>query len=294
MNEKGQCNCDEGKTVKRTGVANNTVNEVSFLNVDTGPKCGLTIEQWKELAAKQVQGPQTQPVPGMGHEYIFARNRAITQAYANMYNSDPVAFKWAGMASFASCEVGKGMRQAIALRDSGLPILPGMTYLGTDILRSLEYGNAAIYMDIFWQHLAYQRCGIKELRRLQGQEGFDKKLFDAWDDIDCGRKTSHPTLVWKGNKALLQHEQADIIQRMYDMNRPMWKQLSSAPTVWFQKIESPIPGDHVAFQDFMVDGDIGSYADRWKWIDGRMLSEWQKLDAEPSRAYRLMNACGNR
>src|SRR5688572_32934088 len=47
------------------------------------------------------------------------RNRLITGAYGDMYQSDPEAMKWSGMAAYASDLVGQGMQQSYMLDAAG-------------------------------------------------------------------------------------------------------------------------------------------------------------------------------
>ena len=70
---------------------------------------------------------------------------------------DPGTFKWAGMATLASREVGGGEMQAY-----GLGASPTNFYLNaTQMENLLAKGNFAVYNDIYWQLLAYRSCGLR-------------------------------------------------------------------------------------------------------------------------------------
>lgn len=241
------------------------------------PNCGLSADQYKQIAADRVRYAGSD---------IYKRNAAITRAYAEMYKSDRETFKWAGMAAFASCEVGKGIRQAEALRESGLPWIPGLTDVsGTELSGALQRGNALVYSDIFWQHLAYQQCGMGDLKKAYDERQITPEVYDAWQKIDQGKAAKNPDLIWEGNQALLRYEQRTVLQDgVYDQDRRMWRKLSSWPFSWGQHIESPIPGDPTSFQDYVDGGDIGSFPDRWKWISESMLPAWKRLDARGADA----------
>ncbi len=65
--------------------------------------------------------------------------------------------------------------------------------------------------------------------------------------------------------------------KVYDGSEQLWKAVSG----W---IMSPIPGHNETIEAFDPRANIGIFADRWRWIEQRMLPAWQKLDeAHPER-----------
>lgn len=248
------------------------------------PGCGKSAEEYQKQAQDQIAkaGPD-----------MLARNKAITQAYADMYKSDPSTYKWAGMAAFASCEVGKGMKEAQDA-ESGWKSYAGK-FTGVDakkLEKALQTGNNAVYNDIYWEHLAYQSCGIAELEKAYNEGKINDKVITAWRKIDAGKTAGDPAAIWDGNGKLLEYEQRTVLQdAVYDQDRAIWKNISTAPVKWYQKIESPIPGDKQSFQKYVDGGDIGNFDDRWKWISKSMLPAWQKLDQNPSDALNKLAPC---
>lgn len=206
----------------------------------------------------------------------FAQNRAITQAYAQMYFLDPDTYKWAGMAAFASDTVGDGMRQADAARQTTIPWIPGVTDFSFTELGDLLYeGNAMVYEDLFWQHLAYEHGGMDAIDRAwdEGEMPFD--AYQGWGSIDRGRTSGDTDLLWQGNRDLLYYEQRVTLQDgVYDEDRKIFQRISSRVVGWAMPMESPIPGDDTSFQD-MGSGDLGDFDDRWRWIDESILPAWQ-------------------
>ena len=265
-------------------VAKLSILGVTEARVSEPPVQGVK-EKWIALAKEKIGFG-----PGLQHPNYFEMNHRITSAYAEMYLSNPDVFKWAGMAAFASKEVGDGMHQAEALRESGLPYIPfvpGMDISGTELLQALAQGNMGVYADLYWQHLAYQGGGIKELEKAYNAGELGRVPFEAWQKIDRGRRENNQSLIWEGNKALLEYEQKTVLQQgVYDQNRKLWREMSSAPVSWFQEIESPIPGDGISFNDYKGGGDIGSFDDRWRWISESMLPAWQRLDANRAESTR--------
>lgn len=130
-------------------------------------------------------------------EKIIQRNRSITSHYARLYLDHHDIFKWAGMAAFASNQVGvalvfvemmltpeklmenrapqkadnllEGIGFFIAGAAKTLFSLPFWVYDVTSrniLLNDLEEirkGNNAIYNDIAWAHKAYLEGGLSEI-----------------------------------------------------------------------------------------------------------------------------------
>jgi hypothetical protein len=173
----------------------------------------LTRDEWRARLERQL-GPRTDRI---------TRNQAITLCYARWYLQEPWLFKWAGMAAFASDQVG------IALALSELVDAPhGMVgpaqpqQQGGDLLRlgAAVYGrslsallalplalhdatsrlllqndldlvrqaNDAIFEDVGWAHLAYISAGIGALEAcLHSDE--DASLLEAFRMLDEGAHT---------------------------------------------------------------------------------------------------------
>jgi hypothetical protein len=128
----------------------------------------------------------------------IARNQAITLCYARWYLQEPWLFKWAGMAAFASAQVGTalaladlveaphGLVRAADLVNQEQDLLSlGITTYGQALnlllaiplalhdattrplllndLELIRQANDAIFADIGWLHLAYITDGITAL-----------------------------------------------------------------------------------------------------------------------------------
>lgn len=147
------------------------------------------------------------------------RNRAISAFYARWYLQEPWLFKWAGMAAFASDQVGVGLALADALQsphdllaaqgppaaEAGLLDLGRALYadalgmlmalplslhdtstrlLLLDDLALLKQGNDAIFADIGWAHAAYAAGGLSEVEaNVCPDEGY---LLNGFRMIDEG------------------------------------------------------------------------------------------------------------
>lgn len=234
----------------------------------------FTADEYREFANEYVRSL----LPEGAEDDMYARNAAVTRAYAELYFLDPGTYKWAGMAAFASDVVGDGIRQAEAGRSSGLPWIPFVSdFSFTELSLALQGGNALVYRDIFWQHLAYEHGGLEAIEAARRDRELRLLPYHGWRSIDAGRRTGDPETIWAGNARLLRYEQEFTLQEgVYDHHRKTFKRLSSEVTGLVAPLESPIPGDPVTFQDHHSWGDLGDFEDRWSWIDGSMLPAWRE------------------
>jgi hypothetical protein len=210
---------------------------------------------------------------------VIKRNEFVTAAYADMYLRNPALYKWAGMAALTSAAVGRGMYMMQYLQKSRMAGLLGL--FGREVAEisyTLGTGNLAVFNDIYWQHMAYDRGGIAELEQIFLAGKLDREVFRSWQQIDEGRRANDQALIWAGNRGLLYYEQKEVLQpAVYDGNMTTWKAVSG----W---IMSPIPGHNETIEAFDPGANIGSFADRWRWIDGRMLPAWKAMaEKHPGR-----------
>src|SRR5262249_45354879 len=111
-------------------------------------------------------------------------NRLIIGAWATLYldkehdGKNRGRFYWMGGAAYASTDVGVELRKNFKLFEeesdpfnpwNNFIINPGFgakPLLLTKIIRNLGRTNAAVFKDMYWQHLAYQDGGIELLRKI--------------------------------------------------------------------------------------------------------------------------------
>lgn len=144
-------------------------------------------EEWKAVAESRLPP----------REEVVQRNRAITAHYARLYLDHHDIFKWAGMAAFASSQVGVALAFVEMMQAPGRimgsdgreeqgDILQGIGTFFADSARTLfslpfsvfdfaaknillndleeiRAGNNSIYNDIAWAHMAYLEGGLDEI-----------------------------------------------------------------------------------------------------------------------------------
>jgi hypothetical protein len=268
----------------------------------TPPAGAKSVSEWRELADKKFINYQRQ-IPGRLTDVDAKElNLRITASYAKMYLSRPSVFKWAGMAAFASAEVGQGMQQAwqLGFGDWGLTatgtslvwvgglVTTGKSVgplLGKKLFWALSGGNRFVWWDIFWQHLAYQEQGIASLVAAHKAGELPQANLQAWQRIDAGHQKGDAAQIWQGNSELLRYEQEFVLQpQVYDRSRDIWPLISD-------DVPSPIPRHGVKFTNYVPGGNIGDFKQRWKWIEESMLPAWQSFEMnDPGKVRLLLSA----
>lgn len=268
------------------------------------PSQRTTRQQWIDKALKEFITYQRQ-VPGRLTDYDAKQlNLQVTSAYAKMYLAKSSIFKWAGMAAFASSEVGRGMQKAWQLGfGTGTEMFTPATVwiggivtgrgggigprMGKLLFWALSGGNRLVWHDIFWQHVAYRDSGITTLKDARQAGEIPQRVLDAWTLIDAGTRTNNVDDVWNGNGLLLMYEQQEILQKqIYDAKevKDLWPAISL-------DVPTPIPGHGVTFAGHVPGGNIGLFSDRWKWISESMVPAWRSLETdEPERTKTLIEA----
>ncbi len=185
-----------------------------------------TQAEWRSVIERQLPPP----------ERFCDRNRAITAAYAGWYRQEPWLFKWAGMAAFASDQVGVALATAEmlmaphrALREDGMPhpdaALPdllrdlygrgvtvalfvpialheGATAQLLEDLRVIKQANDAIFNDTGWAHLAYIHGGLEVLEAcLTADE--ERPLLEAFRMLDEGAHRLCDPSTFEEGRALI-------------------------------------------------------------------------------------------
>lgn len=191
-------------------------------------------------------------------------NNKITCAYASIYKTNPEKFKWAGLAAIVSGIIGEELANQSYWEE-----LLGSTFFA-GIKESTIEGNAAVFDDLFWQHLAFQNGGISEIGKIYCAGGISIEVYRAWLKI----AQDDPINVYEGNKDLLYHEQKNILQQiLYTPHPTAWSNIQYPPLGLAEtRVVSPVPGK----DDKMPEGTkIDVFNDRWAWLENTILPDWR-------------------
>jgi hypothetical protein len=179
------------------------------------------------------------------------RNKRINRAYARLWLADN-RFQWAGLAAFASKQVGCGLLHSADIIEAhrrereridsalGHGSAPGVQYgatlkqlatemAGSSMGRRLGHGNTHVFLDIYPLHRFYMERGIDEFlaclpkrqnARYAVHWEVDRKTlaFAApWPEVPTGFEQIEQGRIADSVRTLAQHEQVNVLQRiMYD------------------------------------------------------------------------------
>ena len=209
----------------------------------------------------------------------YKQNRAIIQNiyeyYKALFNNSsvPDKFLWAGLGRLAGSAVLGGLDNDVSFDVDPSDVTIAMVNVGKNI-----------FMDLAWQHEAYLDLVVANANTdtfLSALDYYDQnfpaknKYKDAWNTIISGDTVS-------GNVALLENEQASIVQPAYD------GLLNESNNALFQNPSPFINQIHPYHLGFLISkptGSILNFNDRWDWIlngKGQGDGMWQKWIAIPA------------
>ena len=200
------------------------------------------------------------------------RNRRINAAYARLWLADE-RFEWAGLAAFASKQVGCGLlhsadvvarnarQQAQIERSLGHGSAPGMPYLatlkqsmtaaaGSDMMRRLGYGNKHLFLDIYPLHRFYMERGMAEFSASLSRRQ-NKRYPVHWEvdratlafgtpfrEIERGFAAIERGAIANSVRLLARHEQINILQKLIYNDQTMHGLLALNQFAWATELPS--------------------------------------------------------
>lgn len=196
------------------------------------------------------------------------RNRRINAAYAKLWLADN-RFQWAGLAAFASKQVGCGMLHARRLvqksRDeiqvamhsagssteaAGMSALPTMVRNGADYMdERLGFGNMHLFLDVYPLHRFYMERGMEEmLNHLQSRRSIaGQVLWNAgqrlefgvpFEEIRRGFDLIEKRDLLASVGILARHEQVNILQAILYDDPHMQAALAANQLAWALRFPS--------------------------------------------------------
>ena len=202
-------------------------------------------------------------------------NRRINAAYAYLYLADR-RFQWAGLAAFASKQVGCGLLHAAeTVKDAGARIRekPGEdsgdflarnmfdlgVAVGSEFMeKELALGNLTLFLDIYPLHRFYMLRGMDGLRKcLRERKNIKDLVFwpeEAKKRLDFGRLFEEIMIgftqidqgeIHRSVVTLAKHEQLNILQKVIYDNPVTHKALDANQFAWVTKLPT---GDYAEIQ----------------------------------------------
>lgn len=230
---------------------------------------------------------------------VIQRNADITSQYAQIYQSNPSLYKWAGMAAFASHHVGLSL---LPFKLGKIKTVDLQTACQTskgllNDLNLVRHLNNRIFDDIAWVHLAYQSIGHEALQTILNGDPHYLGVANAFGKIEQGRQLladdssqmkKANALIWEGNNDILFHEQSITVQPVFNNFGAVFKNvLRFCATLDYSASHTKTDWrTHSSFIRHMIFGstsllfkskslpDLTNLAHRWDWIQKKLLKYW--------------------
>ncbi len=189
---------------------------------DLKAKCAALWKKYDD-EAKAIIAPA-----GADHQL---RNKIISGAYSKLYLSDP-SFVWAGLAGYASKQVGCAMQTAKELRTVGYGV--GGVGIGTGIaappgaavvaatratagymFNMLGEGNRELFLDVHPLHRFFQEQGFARLAECAGERvpKVTAEALRGFAALDDYKRTGDKKYLRVSLDAIAEHEQINILQK---------------------------------------------------------------------------------
>jgi hypothetical protein len=228
---------------------------------------GATLSAEHLWASFQLEAEDLLKIDGRWIADDRERNRRINAAYARLWLADN-RFQWAGLAAFASKQVGGGLLHSADIIDGhrrereqiehslGHGSAPGVQYgaalkqlatemAGSSMVHRLGHGNQHVFLDIYPLHRFYMERGWAEFQaclpmRQNSQYpvywNVDRETLPfaaPFPEVAKGFEQIDAGRVADSVRTLAQHEQVNVLQRiMYDSSVMQllldWNQLAWA------------------------------------------------------------------
>jgi uncharacterized Zn-binding protein involved in type VI secretion len=140
------------------------------------------------------------------------RNHLINGAYAKLYLDDKT-LKWAGLAAYASKQVGCAIDHARRIEAKSHN--PAAKKMASYTHESLGANNRALFLDIYPLHRFYQEHGLAKLRECAAERNppVPAAAVDGFAALDKYKQTGDRKYLDAHVRAIAWHEQVSILQR---------------------------------------------------------------------------------
>ncbi|HYJ70241.1 MAG TPA: hypothetical protein VEX15_21525 [Nocardioidaceae bacterium] len=282
--------------------------------------------------------------PSKGAEGLRGIIEAVYTYYGKLYLDNPY-MQWAGMANMIGPSFAGGFFDLNMLRNIAdglgnaldkLPYgaggaFPGIlgdigslgAHLTADDIKFFETTFLQMQKDIFFDqaamHQAYLDGGMDAIAEMRDAGLFDNgdpdQTYNAWSQIDEGRRTGNNELITAGNEYLLYREQHDIIDDSYQtmkdhpvtgeavtylmgaVGQPSIPGAQGLGDVSPLKAEIPVTVGivpsmvHVEVETPLPNGNIADFDTRWNLIEKDTLPAYQHLiNDDPERAREIIGS----
>ena len=141
------------------------------------------------------------------------RNHIINGAYADLYLRNP-DFAWAGLAAYASKQVGCAMDHAQMVMSSPRMLVPGAYPMAKYTYEMLGMGNRDLFLDIYPMHRFFEKHGWEKFAHCASSRTppVPAAALDGFRALDQYKRTGDKKYLKRHLEALAYHEQVEILQ----------------------------------------------------------------------------------
>lgn len=236
---------------------------------------------------------------------VIKRNGTITTYYAQLYKSEPVLYKWAGLAAFASFHIGEKLKmwnwESQEIKSFSETCTKKNKSIEDDfqIIRIL---NNKIFLEIGSGLLAFSQLDFKTFKNQLVAKQKDEIILNAFEKLNQARtklddkasKDKVDKLIWEANVEILWHEQSKVVQPLFDKLSFVFSgtmsfiasfdyQVNHKKTNW--KLSSRFflfmiwKGFQILLKNRALP-DVTNLDQRWFWISSDILKKWKIVEID--------------
>ncbi len=236
---------------------------------------------------------------------VIRRNRTITTYYAQLYKNDPILYKWAGMAAFASFHIGEKLK----IWDWSNTRIKSFSETCQKRNRSLEDDfqiiriiNNKIFSEIGFIHLAFSQLDYETFKSYLITTKKHNIIIEAFsilnkarNNIERGEYTRNiEKQIWNANTEILWHEQYMVVQPLFNKLSITFSSVMSFIASFDYNINHNKTNWKLAsrFLFFMVFRgfsiiknhnfipNVTNFEQRWYWISEDLIKKWRIAENE--------------
>lgn len=238
-------------------------------------------------------------------EQVIKRNRTITTYYAQLYQNEPLLYKWAGMAAFASFHIGEKMQmwdwEKSGIKSFSVTCEKKNRSLEDDF-QVIRIINNRIFSEIGWVHLAFCQMDFQAFKSLLLEKGKHQIIIQAFEKLNDAREqvksngysASVNEIIWEANTQILWHEQSEVVQPLFDKLSDFFSRamtffasfdykINHHQTSWRTRSRFVLfmlfNGFNIVRKNWLIP-ELTKLEHRWYWIYNDLLKKWRTIEAD--------------
>lgn len=227
--------------------------------METHPQL-LFINQYISESYTQAKIDEQEWQPEKGFRANLLIMHKLYTYYQQLYLQKPTYFLWAGLARMTGGQVLYGMENICKIAKDPCALTQNIVAVAKQIFERMAWQH-----ELFLKNIPQLLYACEQLDQFAPANSPYKKCWETMLENTV-------TAICKGNKMVLENEQHHTIQPYYDLIK---QDSYSAKYFWFTRfVMRKIHPNHKRFILSQPFGNVTTFADRWKWIEGEK-GMWQ-------------------